>query len=185
MFSWFKKKKERDFFAQVQSSIKEFEDATNSHMEFMRSHENDINTTTIGSGEVSIEFINGEKNGLAKPYSREDVSTESPNFSIDNFIEVPKGLGKSDYTPSVRGKRIVINDKNQSAKVESIIREKGFGLTPPEVEEIYNKLYDAIPLTSIRRALTKLTDEGVLVMTGEKRKGKYNKMNFVWSLKNN
>ena len=55
-------------------------------------------------------------------------------------------------------------------------------MTPPQVHEYYEKLYDSVPLTSIRRAMTKLTDYGILNMTGEKRKGKYNRENFVWSL---
>jgi hypothetical protein len=103
--------------------------------------ENDVNTTTIGSGEVSIK-------------------TE------------------------IRGKRIVIEDKKQSKRVESIIRENGAGMTPPQVHKVYESIYTHVPITSIRRAMTKLTDEGVLTMTGEKRMGDYNKTNFVWSLKN-
>lgn len=93
---------------------------------------------------------------------------------------------KDNFTtvPSVRGKRIVFNDKNQESRILSIIIENGSGMTPPQVHEDYEKLYDSVPLTSIRRALTKLTDHGYLNMTGEKRKGKYNRENFVWSLKN-
>jgi hypothetical protein len=90
MFSWFKKKKERDFFAQVQSSIKEFEDATNSHMEFMRSHENDINTTTIGSGEVSIETEAPKKSITKNRVLKRDENQGSRVLSI--LKENPEGL---------------------------------------------------------------------------------------------
>jgi hypothetical protein len=86
--------------------------------------------------------------------------------------------------PEVRGERIVIEDKKQSKRVESIIRENGAGMTPPEIHRVYESIYAHVPITSIRRAMTKLTDEGVLTMTGEKRMGDYNKTNFVWSLKN-
>jgi hypothetical protein len=92
----------------------------------------------------------------------------------DNFTTVPE----------VRGKRIVLNDKNQESRVESIIRENGNGMTPYEVLEAYEKLYDSVPITSIRRAMTKLTDHGILNMTGEKKMGRYNQPNFIWSLKN-
>ena len=91
---------------------------------------------------------------------------------------------KDNFTtvPSVRGKRIVFNDKNQESRILSIIIENGSGMTPYEVLEAYEKIYDSVPITSIRRALTKLTDHGHLNMTGEKRKGKYNQPNYVWSL---
>lgn len=86
--------------------------------------------------------------------------------------------------PEVRGERVVVEDKKQSKRVESIIRENGAGMTPPELHRVYESIYTNVPITSIRRAMTKLTDEGILTMTGEKRMGDYNKTNFVWSLKN-
>lgn len=86
--------------------------------------------------------------------------------------------------PEVRGERIVIEDKTQSKRVESIIRENGKNMTPYEVHKVYESIYTHVPITSIRRAMSRLTDEGVLTMTGEKRMGDYNRSNFVWSLKN-
>jgi len=108
---------------------------------------------------------------------KEEVAVvESNNFPTFKELieEIP--------TPSVRGKRIVFNDKNQESRVLAIIKENGSGMTPPQVHEDYEKLYNSVPLTSIRRAMTKLTDHGHLNMTGEKRKGKYNQPNYVWSL---
>lgn len=99
-------------------------------------------------------------------------------------IEYQEKISEKLVVPLVRGKRIVINDKKQSKRVESIIRENGAGMTPPELHRVYESIYTQVPITSIRRAMTKLTDEGVLTMTGEKRMGDYNKTNFVWSLKN-
>jgi hypothetical protein len=107
---------------------------------------------------------------------KEEVAIESNNFPTF------KELIEETPIPSVRGKRIVFNDKNQESRVLTIIKEKGLGMTPPEVHEDYEKLYNSVPLTSIRRALTKLTDHGHLNMTGEKKMGKYNQPNFVWSL---
>lgn len=80
-------------------------------------------------------------------------------------------LVSEETVPSVRGKRIAFKDKTQESRVEAIIRENGIGMTPNEVEEEYNKLYDTVPLTSIRRAMSKLTDYGILNMSGEKKNG--------------
>ena len=104
----------------------------------------------------------------------EVVAVENNLLTVPELEETP--------IPSVRGKRIVFKDKTQESRVEAIIRENKNGMTPPQVHEYYEKLYDSVPLTSIRRAMTKLTDYGILNMTGEKRKGKYNRENFVWSL---
>ena len=135
MLSIFKKKEK------VELSSENFMHANPQDFGWDLVSENDVNTTTIGSGEVSIE-------------------TE------------------------IRGKRIVFNDKNQESRVLSIIRENGLGMTPPQVHKVYQHIYSHVPITSIRRAMTKLTDKGVLTMTGEKRMGDYNQPNFVWSLKN-
>lgn len=100
------------------------------------------------------------------------------------MFSIFKKKEKEEVQPEVRGERIVIEDKKQSKRVEYIIRENGAGMTPPQVHKVYESIYTHVPITSIRRAMTKLTDEGVLTMTGEKRMGDYNKTNFVWSLKN-
>ena len=39
-----------------------------------------------------------------------------------------------------------------------------------------------IPITSVRRALTDLTDAGKVRMTGRKRKGQYHKSTHTWEL---
>ena len=58
------------------------------------------------------------------------------------------------------------------------------GLSPSEVESIlietYNKNW---PLTSIRRAISTLTDNGKLTKTSKLRGGKYNKNEHVWKFK--
>lgn len=57
--------------------------------------------------------------------------------------------------------------------------EKSF--TPFEVRD--HLFDDSTPVTSIRRAITNLTDEGELEMLDEKRKGKYGKLNHTWRVK--
>jgi Fe2+ or Zn2+ uptake regulation protein len=49
--------------------------------------------------------------------------------------------------------------------------------------DIYDKLERRMMITSIRRAITTLTDGGYLVKTGERRKsGPANETNHVWKL---
>ena len=70
------------------------------------------------------------------------------------------------------------NAKNQEEKILIVFkREKE--LTPSEVWE-YLMEY---PLTSIRRAMTNLTDQGRLIKTNTQKVGYYGKANYVWKLK--
>jgi hypothetical protein len=58
------------------------------------------------------------------------------------------------------------------------------GLTPSEVEEILIHHHDKNwPLTSIRRAISTLTDAGKLTKTNKLRGGKYNKNEHIWKFK--
>lgn len=52
--------------------------------------------------------------------------------------------------------------------------------TPFEVQEAVG--LDGVPITSIRRAITNLTDDGRLEKTDTQRKGVYGKKNFCWRL---
>ena len=62
-------------------------------------------------------------------------------------------------------------------------RQSG-GLTPSEVEEILIHHHDKNwPLTSIRRAISTLTNSGKLTKTSKLRGGKYNKNEHVWKFK--
>ena len=58
------------------------------------------------------------------------------------------------------------------------------GLSPSEVESILIETYGKNwPLTSIRRAISTLTDEGKLTKTDKLRGGKYNKNEHIWRFK--
>ena len=58
------------------------------------------------------------------------------------------------------------------------------GLTPSEIEEILIHHHDKNwPLTSIRRAISTLTDRGKLTKTNRLRGGKYNKNEHIWKFK--
>lgn len=71
------------------------------------------------------------------------------------------------------------NAKNQEEKI-LIVFKKEKELTPSEVWE-YLMEY---PLTSIRRAMTNLTDQGRLIKTSTQKVGYYGKANYVWKLNN-
>ena len=72
----------------------------------------------------------------------------------------------------------ISNAKNQEEKILLIFNKKK-ELTPSEVWE-YLMQY---PLTSIRRAMTNLTDQGRLIKTSTQKIGYYGKPNYVWKLK--
>ena len=58
---------------------------------------------------------------------------------------------------------------------------KGVYLSPDDVLDICNKEH-AYPITSIRRALTNLTDKGLLAKTDRFKLGKLGKKTHTWSL---
>jgi Fe2+ or Zn2+ uptake regulation protein len=68
----------------------------------------------------------------------------------------------------------------QNARVLEIFKSIGKGLTPADVHRIYSRMYPVAPITSIRRAITTLTDRGHLIMTGDKRQGDYGRNNRKW-----
>lgn len=57
----------------------------------------------------------------------------------------------------------------------------GISYSPCEVHKLMG--YWNTPLTSVRRALTTLTNEGYLIMTDELREGWYGMKNHCWKLK--
>ena len=84
-----------------------------------------------------------------------------------------------------------LNESRSSTKTQNEIildifntfREE-YGLTPSEVEGILISHHEKEwPLTSIRRAMSTLTDEGKLTKTSKLRKGKYNKNEHIWKFK--
>lgn len=60
------------------------------------------------------------------------------------------------------------------------LMEKGAEMTPCEVWEAYNRYYPNVPLTSIRRAMTCLTEKGLLIKGEKMREGIYGKLNHTW-----
>ena len=76
-----------------------------------------------------------------------------------------------------------LNQDDLILEIYNSWRQSG-GLTPSEVEEILIHHHDKNwPLTSIRRAISTLTNSGKLTKTSKLRGGKYNKNEHVWKFK--
>ncbi len=68
---------------------------------------------------------------------------------------------------------------NQQDRIVEFFRSnKDRQLTPVEVADA---IFDTrTPLTSIRRAMTNASKNGLLVQTDKKKKGAYGRMNYCW-----
>lgn len=68
----------------------------------------------------------------------------------------------------------------QDARVLELFKtRRHLNYTPSEVLRI---AFDRTPITSIRRSMTNLTDDGLLIKTGSKREGMYGRPEHVWAL---
>lgn len=56
----------------------------------------------------------------------------------------------------------------------------GIAYTPFEIQELYQKQYPEIPITSIRRAITNLESRGFLKKTESMKAERYGKPNHKW-----
>ena len=63
----------------------------------------------------------------------------------------------------------------------SNLRDYDEGLTPDEINDIISGTYNKTwPITSIRRAISTLTDQAKLTKTNNLREGKYGKKTHIW-----
>jgi hypothetical protein len=72
--------------------------------------------------------------------------------------------------------------RNQDAVVLDVFRQHDRPLTPSDVWRLTSDAGHRWPLTSIRRAITNLTDDGQLVKLPKQRTGIYGKPEHHWSL---
>lgn len=70
--------------------------------------------------------------------------------------------------------------KKQGNRIYQILRLSGYPMTPFEILDIYCRNFRACPITSIRRALTNLTDSGLLIKTAYMKTERYGKPNYKW-----
>jgi len=82
------------------------------------------------------------------------------------------------------------NAITQNERVYLIYKIRGIAMSPVDVHKIYCDLYRVsqrspynVPLTSIRRAITTLTNEGLLEKTSIKADGAFGMKNFKWIIK--
>ncbi len=68
----------------------------------------------------------------------------------------------------------------QNERVMLIYKAKNRPMSPSEVHSIYQAWFNRCPLTSIRRAITTLTDSGQLTHTGTLRPGPFGAKEGVW-----
>lgn len=71
--------------------------------------------------------------------------------------------------------------RHQNVNILSLFR-KYSPMSPSMVWARYRKEYGEVLLTSIRRAITTMTKQGLLVKTSVKVKGIYEKPEYVWKL---
>jgi Fe2+ or Zn2+ uptake regulation protein len=90
-------------------------------------------------------------------------------------------------TNSLRGDELQerkVKNGSQNAEVLSFFSLYHYhSFTPAQVYEHFQKQGRTWPLTSVRRAITTLMNEGFLVQTGEFRMGLYGSKNMCYKLK--
>ena len=89
-------------------------------------------------------------------------------------------------TTKETGEELAINKAKAYTQEESIMdiffdREL-IKMTPSDVWHIYCEEFKNVPLTSIRRAITNLTNRQQLVKTDKMREGIYGKLEHCWRL---
>ena len=80
------------------------------------------------------------------------------------------------------------SSRNNAVKQEDLVlgifqRYRAQNLTPEEVSDALEQDGHVYPITSIRRAITDLTNKDVLKKTDYMRMGSWNKMTHAWRLK--
>ncbi len=89
-------------------------------------------------------------------------------------------------TTNEEGKDLETSEKNALRQEDYIkeffTRNVGKSFSPDEIHKAIIELHNA-PLTSVRRAITNLTNDGVLEKTQLQKIGLYKKKTFTWTLK--
>jgi hypothetical protein len=71
---------------------------------------------------------------------------------------------------------------HQEERILRIFATHGGQMTPFDVCNVFNKMYQPIPITSVRRAITNLTKRGKLHKCDRMKKEIYGKPNYYWKL---
>ena len=87
-------------------------------------------------------------------------------------------------TTREKGEQLKANWKKAESQDEIITKyfEEYNKATPSEVWTFMTRHDSKVPITSVRRSITNLTESNVLFKTQEKRKGVYGRNEYVWGL---
>jgi Fe2+ or Zn2+ uptake regulation protein len=89
------------------------------------------------------------------------------------------------YYNTTNEKGIKLKESHRKAKTQEEVIYSFFLMhgKPLSPSQVLKKLNLECPITSIRRALTNLTNEGKIIKTGVKTVGLYNKKEHLWRLR--
>ena len=73
--------------------------------------------------------------------------------------------------------------EKQTDRVYAIMKQRAYPMTPFDVHEVYIRFWGPCPITSIRRAISTLTDDGKLIKTRLMKDEVYGKPNYKWVVK--
>ena len=97
-----------------------------------------------------------------------------------NLIPDPPGIFDYWNTPGLKGqdlKKAKLRAGTQAYRILTFFKaHRGQLFTPAEIQERLSMKV----LTSVRRAMTNLTDQGYLRKTDTQRPGKYGDLNYCW-----
>jgi len=116
------------------------------------------------------------------------MTEQAAQYTPDLFADAPVAPAKTRQdgyfnTTSARGDELAmyrLRAGTQEAVIATFFRQRpGRLFTPSEL----SALLPRAPLTSVRRAVSNLTSQGLLVKTDKKRPGVFNRPEHAWRLK--
>lgn len=98
-----------------------------------------------------------------------------------NALQLPISFHNSIHLEGTELQEALLQCQKQEDRIYLLMKGKP-AMTPPEVLDMYNSIFPAVPLTSIRRAMTNLSSPLVrkLIKTKWHKEGNYGKKNYKW-----
>lgn len=89
----------------------------------------------------------------------------------------------TDLTGAELAKK-VHSERSQTGRIKAFFEANPQGWYSPS--QVWNELFDTkkVPITSVRRSITDLTEENVLIKTDQKQTGYFGDLEHLWTLKN-
>jgi hypothetical protein len=91
----------------------------------------------------------------------------------------------SYYNTTNEFAKVLETSKQKAKRQDEIILNAFKQISEMTPSEVWTNFFDvdSVPITSVRRAMTDLTNDGKLIKTEVKKKGIYGKPEYVWQLK--